>query len=191
MDEVEVGLEPYRRRLLIQQLRRLLGTTGQAFLTTHSSTVLAELRTEELHRLDWRAGDDGPRAHATRVGAALARAKRDDAESLLCRLPIVCEGATEQRLLRALLDPFAGSAGISLAALGIHLVDGGGQPHAFGVIDAYRDAGFDVGMFLDNEESDSGERAKRAAHPQVVAGAWTKHSCTEHALAQGLSPGAA
>src|SRR5207248_9463818 len=68
MDEVELGLEPYRRRLLVQQLRRLLGKTGQAFLTTHSSTVLAELTIEELHRLDWRATDDGARPRVKQLG---------------------------------------------------------------------------------------------------------------------------
>lgn len=187
MDEVELGLEPYRRRLLVQQLRRLLGASGQAFLTTHSSTVLAELRVDELHRLDWRADDDAMRPRATRLGSALQKAKQQDAESLLCRLPIVCEGATEQRLVRALLDVCAGAGSISLAALGVHTVDGGGQPNAFSVIDAYRDAGFELGMFLDNEQKHSGERAKRTAYPEVVAGAWSGRSCTEHALAHSLS----
>ena len=188
MDEVELGLEPYRRRLLVQQLRRLLGASGQAFLTTHSSTVLAELRVEELHRLDWRTADDNAaRPRVTRLGSALQKAKQQDAESLLCRLPIVCEGATEQRLVRALLDVCAVAAGSSLAALGVHAVDGGGQPHAFSVIDAYREAGFELGMFLDDEQKHSGERAKRAAYPEVVAGTWSGRSCTEHALAHGLS----
>ncbi len=54
IDEVEVGLEPYRRRLLVQRLRKLLETGGQAFITTHSSTVLSELDIAEVHRLDWR-----------------------------------------------------------------------------------------------------------------------------------------
>jgi putative ATP-dependent endonuclease of OLD family len=187
MDEVELGLEPYRRRLLVQQLRRLVGASGQAFLTTHSSTVLAELRIDELHRLDWRAENDTLRPSVTRLGSALQKAKQQDAESLLCRLPVVCEGATEQRLVRALLDMFAETRGVSLAALGVHAVDGGGQPHAFSVIDAYRDAGFELGMFLDNEKEHSGARAKCAAHPEVVAGAWTGASCTEDALAHRLS----
>jgi putative ATP-dependent endonuclease of OLD family len=187
MDELELGLEPYRRRLLVQQLRRLLGARGQAFLTTHSSTVLAELRIDEVHRLDWPAVEETPRPRATRLDGALQKAMHQDAESLLCRLPIVYEGPTEQRVVHALLEQLAGADGVSLAALGVHAVDGGGQPHAFKVIDAYRDAGFELGMFLDNEAKDSGKREKRAGYPEVVAGAWTERSCTEEALADGLS----
>lgn len=174
IDELEVGLEPYRRRLLVQRLRKLLANGGQAFVTTHSSTVLSELDVAEVHRLDWRleptAPLDGqqlsvdapspvPTPRLTRLSANLARTKVDNAEALLCRLPVVCEGQTEVEILRVLLDQLAERDGYSLAALGVQVVDGGGQPHVFGVVAAYREAGFRLGLFLDRSPS-TGERAQ-------------------------------
>ena len=206
IDEVEVGLEPYRRRLLVQRLRKLLEAGGQAFLTTHSSTVLSELEVAEIHRLDWRfeaaptpAGLDAEQPaggapaspvatpHLTRLSADLALTKDDNAEALLCRLPVVCEGQTEVEVLRVLLDQLAERDGYSLAALGVQLVDGGGQPHVFSVVDAYREAGFGLGLFLDQEPVHSGARAERAANEKVSAATWSHATCTEDALARGLT----
>ena len=193
VDEVEVGLEPYRRRLLVQQLRKLLAGGGQAFLTTHSSTVLSELHVEEVHRLAWhrRAADDdeggnGLAPRLTRLSSSLAKTKDDDAEALLCRLPIICEGQTERELLRVLLEQHAQAAGYSLAALGVQLVDGGGQPSVFSVVDAYCEADFHIGLFLDTETTHQGRRAERAQREEVTAGAWSGATCTEEALANGL-----
>lgn len=206
IDELEVGLEPYRRRLLVQRLRKLLEGGGQAFLTTHSSTVLSELDVAEVHRLDWhleaaptpatpdteRPSSDAapprvPTPRLTRLSPDLARTKDENAEALLCRLPVVCEGQTEVEVLRVLLDQLAKRDGYSLAALGVQLVDGGGQPHVFGVVDAYRAAGFRLGLFLDEESVHSGARVERAGHDEVSAATWRGATCTEDALAKGLT----
>jgi putative ATP-dependent endonuclease of the OLD family len=203
IDELEVGLEPYRRRLLVQRLRQLLKGGGQAFVTTHSSTVLSELTVSELHRLDWRltpttgrhgsaptardSDSGGRQPQLTRFSANLARAKDENAEALLCRLPIVCEGQTEVAVLRRLLDVQAVARGYSLAALGVQMVDGGGQPQVFGVVDGYCDAGFQLGLFLDEEQKHRGQRDERAARGDVIAGKWLDAVCTEHALAQELT----
>ena len=208
IDELEVGLEPYRRRLLVQRLRRLLESGGQAFVTTHSSTVLSELNVREVHRLDWRRETGAPSADATaddehksveespsrvrrprltRLSTDLERTKDENAEALLCRLPIICEGRTEVEVLRVLLDALATHDGYSLAALGVQVVDGGGQPHAFGVVDAYCEAGFQLGLFLDEEPDHRGQRAERGARAEVVSGRWGDASCTEEALGKGLA----
>jgi putative ATP-dependent endonuclease of OLD family len=206
IDELEVGLEPYRRRLLVQRLRKLLEGGGQAFLTTHSSTVLSELDVAEVHRLDWSLeaaptptapdteqppSDAGPRRvltpRLTRLSPDLARTKDENAEALLCRLPVICEGQTEAEVLRVLLDQLAERDGYSLAALGVQLVDGGGQPYVFGVVDAFRAAGFRLGLFLDEEPVHSGARAERAGYDEVSAATWSGATCTEDALAKGLT----
>lgn len=206
IDELEVGLEPYRRRLLVQRLRKLLEGGGQAFLTTHSSTVLSELDVTEVHRLDWsleaRPTRIEPQAEQppsdatlatvrtprlTRLSPDLSRTKNENAEALLCRLPVVCEGQTEVEVLRVLLDQLAERDGCSLAALGVQLVDGGGQPHVFSVVDAYLAAGFRLGLFLDEEPVHGGARAERAAHEKVSAATWSDATSTEDALAQGLT----
>lgn len=57
----------------------------------------------------------------------------------------------------------------------------------FGVVDAYREAGFRLGLFLDEEASHSGARAERAGHEEVSAATWSDATCTEDALAKGLT----
>ncbi len=208
MDELEVGLEPYRQRLLVHRLRELVKSSdGQAFLTTHSPTVLAELDVEELHRLYLppaeEVGDEANRETASvaaenarveqpvrrprvrLLSSALNKLTLDDPEVLLSRMPVVCEGRTEVELLRALLDPLSVASGASLAALGVRLVDGGGQPHVFGVIDALRDAEFRIGTFLDEEVEHRGRRQKLEKDTSVVTGSFGSRS-TEEALAEHL-----
>jgi hypothetical protein len=122
----------------------------------------------------------------TRLSVNLARTKDANAEALLCRLPVICEGQTEVELFRVLLEQLAARDGYSLAALGVQVVDGGGQPHVFGVVDAYREAAFRLGLFLDEEPVHIGRRAACAAYGDVFAAAWSDASCTEAALANGL-----
>jgi putative ATP-dependent endonuclease of OLD family len=184
MDEVEYGLEPYRRRLLVQRLRELATGRGQAFLTTHSSTVLAELEFDELLRVDVSDRDARPRVRA--FAPALAKIARADAECLICRLPIVCEGTTEVELLRGLLPGFALKDGIDLDAVGIRFVDGGGQPQAFDVIRGFRDADFAVGVFLDEEREHRGRRKQARADDRISVGRFRNVASTEEALARNL-----
>ena len=51
IDEIEAGLEPYRQRALLAQLRVMLASDGQAFITTHSPAVLGRMRSGEAWRL--------------------------------------------------------------------------------------------------------------------------------------------
>ena len=79
-----------------------------------------------------------------------------------------------------MLDTFAGAKGISLAALGIHAVDGGRQPRAFSVIDACRDAGSSSECSLTTSGS-----SQASAGSERLAGAWSQRSWVVHALAHG------
>jgi putative ATP-dependent endonuclease of OLD family len=211
MDELEVGLEPYRQRLLVGRLRDLVEKSdGQAFLTTHSPTVLAELEIGELHRLyvapatdipptnSGLAAVEGPvvaeasvrastvpQARIQSLSSALKRTVREDPEVLLCRLPVVCEGQTELQLLRELLDALILTPGTTLAALGVRLVDGRGQPQAFDVIAGLLEADFRVGAFLDVENEHSGRRDRLEGDGRVALGSF-RARCTEEALAQRL-----
>jgi putative ATP-dependent endonuclease of OLD family len=202
MDELEVGLEPYRQRLLVQRLRELVDKSdGQAFLTTHSPTVLAELGIEELHRLYVPPAAEVVSPGATGLVAAtepaavaptpdriasqvrirslssdLAKTVREDPEVLLCRLPVVCEGRMDALIL---------TAGTTLAALGVLLVDGGGQPQAFNVVDALRKTDFQVGAFLDEEAEHSGRRQRLDGDDGAALASFGRR-CTEEALAEHL-----
>jgi putative ATP-dependent endonuclease of OLD family len=194
VDEAEVGLEPYRQRQLISRVRELVGERGQAFLTTHSAVVLASLKPGELHRLQPQIAEkqDEQDDEARGPGAVLALAAEvaqlieRDAEALLARLPLVCEGKTEMHLVGAQLRVRACAEHLDLEALGIRLVDGCGQPQAVTLIEGLRGAGLPVAGWLDEERQCVGRRqALRDAG--VALGRFTAGSSTESAIADELT----
>lgn len=187
MDEVEYGLEPYRRRLLVQRIRERLESEGQAFLTTHSSTVIAELQFCELSRLFVPGDAKAPRMSS--LPETLRRVSQKDSEALICRLPIVCEGNTEIEILLVLLGNLAKTDGRDLAAMGIRFVDGQGQPQAFPVIEGFHRAEFPVGAFLDQETAHIGTREALSEGGPTVLGMFSSGKSTEHALASSLDDG--
>lgn len=180
LDEPETGLEPYRQRALISELRRLAGTQGQVFMTTHSSSVLAALEDHEVWRLASGASSptplNFPDAGFLRRGGAL-----------LSRLPILCEGPTEVGFLPPLLAAVAKANGVdSLEAVGIAFVQMRGQPSMFVPAEALLANGIRIGVFCDNEARHSGQRASIKANPLCAFGTWEGACDIEDALARFL-----
>lgn len=184
IDEIESGLEPFRQRDLVARIRKAIGTEGQAFITTHSPAVIGALTIEELKRLDPAMGDTRRMVSLT---DGLERIRRRDPEALLCRLPVVAEGQTEVGLLELLLEHEAGRQGTTLGAIGIRLVDGDGQPSAFNVTAALRQADQRFGAFLDTEDRYHGKRDELAKDDDVAFGTYTNARCLEEALAKQLT----
>jgi putative ATP-dependent endonuclease of the OLD family len=184
IDEIESGLEPFRQRDLIARIRKTIGSEGQAFITTHSPAAVGEMVIEELHRVD-PPGDGLSQVAALPSG--LEKIRRSDPEALLCRIPIILEGQTEIGLLQPLLEERGMEADTTLGALGVRLVDGGGQPKVFGVTDALVTAGQRFGAFLDDEVEHKGRRASLATAENVAFGTYTEARCLEEALSKQLS----
>jgi putative ATP-dependent endonuclease of the OLD family len=127
-DELEYGLEPHR-------IARFLGSLGakeavgplQVFLTTHSPVALRELSGGQLFVL--RSGAHGHEVRLVGVDNDIQSAIRLYPEAFLAGSVVVCEGASEIGLLRGLDLYRLDQGGVSLAALGVALVDcGGGEP---------------------------------------------------------------
>lgn len=181
IDEPEIGLEPYRQRRLVHRIRELIGERGQAFLTTHSPAVLGGLRSQEVVRLASKA------CPLTFPPLLLDRLMKEDPEALLARLPVLCEGPTEAGLLGALLPQVAGLDGrAALDALGIRLVTRSGQPSILKESNALADVGVSHGLFVDNEATHGGMRARAEAHTKVVLGVWRDVCNIEEAVAKWL-----
>lgn len=103
VDEVETGLEPHRIRHLLRTLNDEIshGNVHQLLLTTHSPVPLRELGAEKLGVVR-----RSPEAFVTvdSVPLKLQGLVRAHAEALLAPKVVVCEGATEVGLARALMD---------------------------------------------------------------------------------------
>lgn len=146
LDEPEFGLEPYRQRRLVAEIRAAIGEHGQAFLTTHSPAVLDALEIGEVSRL---IGGGNPVALG---GAHIGRVQKHAPDALLSRLPVLCEGETEVGLLTVVLNDFAKADNLpDLDALGIRLVARLGQPLVLDEADQLLQAGLACGLFVDDE----------------------------------------
>lgn len=151
-DEVEYGLEPHR-------ITRFLGSLGakeadplQVFLTTHSPVALRELSGSQLFVL--RRGANGHEARPVGTADGMQSTIRLYPEAFLAGSVIVCEGASEIGLLRG-LDLFRLDQGsVSLAALGVALIDCGGgeadRPYARAAV--FQSLGYRVMVVRDDDK---------------------------------------
>lgn len=179
VDEPESGLEPYRQRSQVREMRRLAGDKGQIFMTTHSAAILSALEAGEV----WRMAPGAPAPLSLDFGGARELRARSR-EALLSRLPILGEGLTEFGFLPEVLAPYAAEEGLaSLDASGISFVPMRGQPDVFGHVEQLLDAGLSLGLFVDNEAAHAGRRARVAAHPRCAFGAWEDVTNVEEAVA--------
>lgn len=149
IDEPERGLEPYRQRKVAKRLIELAGPSGQVFLTTHAPSILEALPPDAIWRM---------RSNAEPLrfdGDALGKLLHTDPEAFFAPFPILCEGATEVGLLEALLPALINR---DLDAIGVRLVDGGGQPKVLDIADRFIAAAIACAAFLDNEDVHRGRR---------------------------------
>jgi putative ATP-dependent endonuclease of OLD family len=181
LDEPEFGLEPYRQRRLMAEIRTAIGAHGQAFLTTHSPAVLQALEIGEVSRL---AAATNP---VRLAGDHIGRLQKQAPDALLSRLPVLGEGDTEAGLLAPVLNKFAQEDGLSdIDALGVRLVARCGQPSVLDEAAELCRAGLAFGLFVDNETMYAGRRAILAEEPHCAFGMWDGVHNVEEAVATWL-----
>jgi putative ATP-dependent endonuclease of OLD family len=181
-DEPESGLEPYRQRAVIAELRKVISLGGQAFLSTHSPTILESLQPDELWLL--RAAE----SPACLGKGPIADVVRRAPDALLSRLPVICEGRTEAGFLALLLDNRAARDGLgSLDLLGVRLIAGTGQPRVLDEAEALFTNGITCGLFVDAEERHRGRRERVAGDHRCAYGTWHGVRNVEEAVATWLT----
>lgn len=144
IDEIEQGLEPDRVQHLVNQLKK--HSAGQIFITTHSSNVAVELDATDFMIMKTKAND------LIQVDLSLQGAIRKNPEALFARKLIICEGATEVGICRAINDHRISIGRPNAAYNGIRVVDGTGS----GFIEyckGFHSIGFKLIAFCDNDES--------------------------------------
>jgi hypothetical protein len=157
IDEVEVGLEPYRLRHLLRVLNSFVasdstsqpGNSGQVLLTTHSPVALEELGTSSVAVVN---RDQSGRVTVQAVPTELQELLRAVPESFLGRRVVVCEGKTELGVLRAMESHWAAQHGSRpMAHVGGVLALGNGTQTGARAM-AFRQLGFPTAVLADSDK---------------------------------------
>ncbi|ALL68242.1 AAA domain [Paraburkholderia caribensis MBA4] len=186
VDELEFGLEPHRISLLVSHLRQRVSSSGQAFITSHSTAVLREVRFAEAF-VCRRDSSDGtvqvvPAAATATPVLEAKRYIRDKGEALLGKTLLVCEGQTEIGLLKG----FAEGIDKNFQAAGVVLVDGGGDPSSFSVALHFARMGYRTAVLTDSDRpTDAKTQAELQAYG-IPHFQWGLSRCTEEELFCGL-----
>lgn len=185
IDEIERGLEPYRLRSLINQLRHQVETAGQVIITTHSPVVLTECNVSELMTVHSKNGDTTVYAFGSGdpvLYEQFQRQIRNDADAFLCKALIVCEGKTEIGFIKALDDYIAKSRGYRMAYKGIGTALGNGDT-TLAYADALKNSGYIVSVFIDSDKCElDTEKETRAIICGMNIFDWDKPNSIEQQL---------
>lgn len=189
IDEIENGLEPYRLRNLINEFRSEHGMSGQIIMTTHSPVVVAECSIDELmvvhseeggSKAFYLKGDD------SEVNNAIQKEIRRNAEALLCKRLIVCEGKTEMGFVRAIDSYIARKQNYRMAFKGVGTADGNGS-NVFKCADILRKCGYDICILMDSDKSSEENDKQRMRLSGVSVFDWDQPNAFEEQCFSELS----
>jgi putative ATP-dependent endonuclease of the OLD family len=145
IDEIEHGLEPDRAQHLAKTLRE--NNSGQIFVTTHSRDVLVELEAQNLFLMQ------NGSSELKRLNNDLQGCIRSNPEAFFSTNILICEGATEIGICRALNDYRIHQGKENATFKGIRFVDGHGS-ELINYSRKFKDVGYDVCLFCDSDVDD-------------------------------------
>lgn len=168
MEEPETAIPPYAQKSIVHEVRNL---SSQAIFTSHSPYVLEEFNIEETVVLSHNSDGDLERSPVVLPPNVKLKKYRQDfrirfCEGLLARRILIAEGATEATALPAVarrLSEFRPDTYASLEALGICIVDAGGQDNIPGFAGLFRSLGKRLFAVCDRQS----DEAKAAIEAQV------------------------
>ncbi len=148
IDEIEQGLEPDRIKLLARSLKEK--DCGQIFITTHSRDVITEIDADNINVVHNDDGNVSCNQLKSMNQNTLQGVVRACPEAFFAKKIIVCEGATEVGICRA-LDKYRKRKNKKLMALrDCAYIDGGGNSFVVRSKEI-KNAGFEVLIFCDSD----------------------------------------
>lgn len=145
IDEIEQGLEPDRAQHLVSVLSR--HTDKQVIITTHSSNVIVEIPCESLFIM--RSGAKS----LLHVEGELQGSIRKNPEAFFAEKVLVCEGATEVGICRAINKWRQDSGKMSAACKGVRFADGDGSNSASYAV-GFKSLSYTTCLFCDSDADD-------------------------------------
>ncbi|ANP73044.1 ATP-dependent nuclease [Cryobacterium arcticum] len=187
IDEVEYGLEPHRLVHLLKHLRAD-SQLAQVFVTTHSPVAVEQLESSDLAVV--RCVEGAATSQLVPIDLKFAQATlRGGPSSFLAKKIIVTEGKTEFGLLLSLLECWdthaATTDGATSAANGVAVANGNGSvaPYRAAVL---AKLGYDVVLFIDNDERTIDAAATKASEAGAAVLRWRKGNATENEMVDAM-----
>lgn len=178
IDELEMGLEPFRIIRLLHELgAKEAVPPRQVFLTTHSPVVVRELSAQQLWHVG--GGGGGPtvlrRLGRNHGGQGTLRACAD---AFLAPSVLVCEGATEVGLIRG-LDLFWTDRGAKpMGSCGVAVADGTGSNMLQRAM-TFVAAGYRTALWHDSDKELDAEELRALDEAGVARFFWQAPNTTE------------
>ncbi len=189
VDELELGLEPHRIRLLLERLGMPNGSDrkeGQVIFTTHSPTPVMALPVDQLRFVRSVDGETRVEKVLPECANNLQGVTRTQAHAFLGRRLVVCEGATELGLCRGLANIWAKAhEGRHPSLVGCVLVDGKGRTVAPGVALELKRVGYHA-AFLGDSDAPLKPTAAELTAKGVMVFQWKGNVSTEERIAADL-----
>ena len=185
IDEIEIGLEPYRQKSLLHRLKKEVTNGGQVLFTTHSTVVLAELDISQLILVN---SEDG--VTTFQVIASDESTLNSKMQGMLRRIPdafltpriLVCEGITEVGFIRALDEKLQENEKFYMASRCVSYADGKGGAEALSVAERFHELGFDVAVLVDNDRPEDQPKKNSLTAKGIPVFSWEEGRCLETAL---------
>lgn len=152
IDEIEQGLEPDRVMHLVNVLAKK--TDRQIIITTHSNNVMVEIPCTSLYVMRKEEG----RSRLLHVEGEIQGCIRRIPEAFFAAKVLVCEGATEVGLCKAINQQRINSGKVSAVCKGVFFADGWGR-NMFNYAPAFRDLDYPTALVCDSDEpSDNAQK---------------------------------
>lgn len=182
IDEIEIGLEPYRQRNLIHTLKNNVKNSGQVIFTTHSPIALVEMTSQQLLIVHSQAGKTT--IHRPYYGNAVIdnsfqAALRRYAEAFLSPQIIICEGKTEVGFVRSFDEFLMENESYSMAGLGVAYAEAGGNNSALTLADKLNELGYKVCVLCDNDRPEDDSDKELLRNKGIKIFQWQEGNCLE------------
>lgn len=185
IDEIEIGLEPYRQKNLLHKIKKEIDAGGQVIFTTHSTVVLAELDISQLILLHSKDGITSFKKIAnedSKLNSRMQGMLRSIPDAFLTPRILVCEGITEIGFIRSLDEKLQDDENYYMASRCVSYVDGKGGAQALDVAKRFFELGFDVALLVDNDRPEDIKKKEILLSMGIPIFTWDEGKCIETAL---------
>lgn len=183
LDEIEHGLEPHRLIRLIQYIQSDQNY-AQVFVTTHSPVAVEQASTDNIAIVQNKNGISSVK-FLPEDGKTL-KIRRSRPSSFLARNVIIVEGKTEEGIVLELIrredERRLEDGGAIAASLGSVVQDGQGGSEVPLRAMVFHGLGYNVAMFLDNDDRTVDKNVAKAEKQGIKAVRWSVGNNTERQI---------